>query len=164
MVLVIALNVMILAPIMAVGGVIMAVREDVELSALLIVIIPLLGLFIGLMLSRALPLFRVMQVKVDRINQVIRRDAVRDTGSSGRLSGPSTRNAALTTPPRPDPDGAAGQPPVRADDPDGHGHLQPVERGDPVVSGRSRSSSGSMQIGSLMALPSSTSCPGSCSP
>jgi ATP-binding cassette, subfamily B, multidrug efflux pump len=72
MVLVIALNVMILAPIMAVGGVIMAVREDVELSALLIVIIPLLGLFIGLMLSRALPLFRVMQVKVDRINQVMR--------------------------------------------------------------------------------------------
>ena len=35
-------------------------------------IIPLLGLFIGLMLSRALPLFRVMQVKVDRINQVMR--------------------------------------------------------------------------------------------
>ena len=71
-VLVIALNVMILAPIMAVGGVIMAVREDVTLSALLIVIIPLLGVFIGVMLSRALPLFRVLQVKVDRINQVMR--------------------------------------------------------------------------------------------
>ncbi len=71
-VLVIALNVMIIAPIMAVGGIIMAVREDVALSALLIVIIPLLAVFIGLMLSRALPLFRVMQVKVDRINQVMR--------------------------------------------------------------------------------------------
>ncbi len=71
-VLVIALNVMIIAPIMAVGGIIMAVREDVALSALLIVIIPLLAVFIGFMLSRALPLFRVMQVKVDRINQVMR--------------------------------------------------------------------------------------------
>jgi ATP-binding cassette, subfamily B, multidrug efflux pump len=72
MVLVIALNVMILAPIMAVGGVIMALREDVPLSSLLLVIIPLLAVFIGLMLSRALPLFRAMQVKVDRINQVMR--------------------------------------------------------------------------------------------
>jgi ATP-binding cassette subfamily B protein len=72
MVLVIALNVMILAPIMAVGGVVMAVREDVPLSSLLLVIIPLLAVFIGLMLSRALPLFRAMQVKVDRINQVMR--------------------------------------------------------------------------------------------
>jgi len=71
-VLVIALNVMIIAPIMAVGGIIMAVREDVALSALLIVIIPLLAVFIGIMLSRALPLFRVLQVKVDRINQVMR--------------------------------------------------------------------------------------------
>ncbi len=72
MVLVIALNVMILAPIMAVGGAIMALREDVALSSLLLVIIPLLAVFIGLMLSRALPLFRVMQTKVDRINQVMR--------------------------------------------------------------------------------------------
>ena len=71
-VLVLALNVMILAPIMAVGGVIMALREDVGLSWLLLVIIPLMALFIGVMLSRALPLFRVVQVKVDRINQVMR--------------------------------------------------------------------------------------------
>ncbi|MGZ3586964.1 MAG: ABC transporter ATP-binding protein [Candidatus Limnocylindrales bacterium] len=72
MVLVVALNVMILAPIMAVGGVIMALREDVALSSLLLVIIPLLAVFIGLMLSRALPLFRAVQIKVDRINQVMR--------------------------------------------------------------------------------------------
>jgi ATP-binding cassette subfamily B protein len=72
MVLVVALNVMILAPIMAVGGVIMALREDVALSSLLVVIIPLLAVFIGLMLSRALPLFRAVQIKVDRINQVMR--------------------------------------------------------------------------------------------
>jgi ATP-binding cassette, subfamily B, multidrug efflux pump len=71
-VLVMGLNVMILAPIMAVGGVIMALREDVTLSALLLVIIPLLALFIGFMLSRALPLFRAVQAKVDRINKVMR--------------------------------------------------------------------------------------------
>jgi len=72
MLLVIALNIMILAPITAVGGVIMALREDVPLSALLLVIVPLMGVVIGVSLSRALPLFRSMQAKLDRINQVMR--------------------------------------------------------------------------------------------
>jgi ATP-binding cassette subfamily B multidrug efflux pump len=72
MLLVIALNIMILAPITAVGGVIMALREDVALSALLLVIVPLMGVVIGVSLSRALPLFRSMQQKLDRINQVMR--------------------------------------------------------------------------------------------
>ena len=72
MLLVIALNIMILAPITAVGGVIMALREDVPLSALLLVIIPAMGVVIGVSLSRALPLFRSMQAKIDRINQVMR--------------------------------------------------------------------------------------------
>jgi len=47
MVIVMALNVMILAPIMCVGGIIMALREDVPLSSLLVVIIPLMLLVIG---------------------------------------------------------------------------------------------------------------------
>jgi ATP-binding cassette subfamily B protein len=72
MLLVIALNIMILAPITAIGGVFMALREDVPLSSLLLVIVPVMGVVIGLALSRALPLFRAMQVKVDRINQVMR--------------------------------------------------------------------------------------------
>ncbi len=72
MLLVMGLNVMILAPIMAVGGVIMCLREDVALSAILLVIVPLMAIFLAVMLSRALPLFRAMQVKVDRINQVVR--------------------------------------------------------------------------------------------
>jgi len=67
-----ALNMMILAPMMAIGGIIMALREDVPLSATLIVILPLMAAFIGFMLVRAMPLFRVMQVKVDRINKVTR--------------------------------------------------------------------------------------------
>jgi ATP-binding cassette subfamily B protein len=71
-VLVLALNVMIQAPIMAVGGVIMALREDVPLTSLLLVVIPIMGIVIGLLLARALPMFRSMQVKIDRINLVTR--------------------------------------------------------------------------------------------
>ena len=67
-----ALTVIISAPILAVGGIIMAIRQDVQLSGLLIVILPIMGLVIGLVMSRAIPLFRSMQVKLDRINQVTR--------------------------------------------------------------------------------------------
>lgn len=72
MVVMMALNMMILAPMMAIGGIIMAVREDVTLSWLLVVILPLMAAFIGFMLVRAVPLFRSMQVKVDRVNKVMR--------------------------------------------------------------------------------------------
>ena len=72
MVVLMALNVMIIAPIMCVGGIIMALNEDVPLSALLIVILPAMGVVIGIMMVRAVPLFQAMQVKIDRINQVTR--------------------------------------------------------------------------------------------
>ena len=72
MVLVMAFNVMIMAPIMCVGGVIMAVREDVPLSGILVVVIPVIVLAIASIALRALPLFRSMQKKTDRINQVMR--------------------------------------------------------------------------------------------
>ncbi len=68
----IALTMMVMAPITAVGGVIMALREDVTLSALLIVVLPLMGLIVAFMLWKGVPLFQVMQVKIDRINQVLR--------------------------------------------------------------------------------------------
>jgi ATP-binding cassette subfamily B multidrug efflux pump len=67
-----ALTVMISAPILIVGGIIMALRTDVPLSGLLVVILPLMGGFIALVMSRAIPLFRAVQVKLDRINQVMR--------------------------------------------------------------------------------------------
>ena len=67
-----ALNMMILAPIMAIGGVIMALRSDVPLSGILVVVLPLMAAFIGLVVSKAVPLFRAVQLKVDRINQVTR--------------------------------------------------------------------------------------------
>jgi len=72
MVLVMALNIMILAPIMSVGGLIMALREDVPLSATLLVIVPLVLIVIGTIAFVAVPLFRSMQKRTDRINQVMR--------------------------------------------------------------------------------------------
>jgi ATP-binding cassette, subfamily B, multidrug efflux pump len=72
MVVFMALTIMISAPILAVGGIIMALRQDVPLSGLLVVILPLMALVIGVVMSRAIPLFRAMQVKLDRINQVMR--------------------------------------------------------------------------------------------
>ncbi len=66
------LTMMIAAPLTAIGGVIMALRTDVQLSALLLVIIPVMGVVIGILMSKMVPLFRVMQVKIDRINSVLR--------------------------------------------------------------------------------------------
>ncbi len=72
MVVLMMLNVTLAAPIMAIGGIIMALRLDVPLSAVILVAVPVMGVFIGLVLTRALPLFRAMQKKIDRINQVTR--------------------------------------------------------------------------------------------
>ncbi|HUZ70038.1 MAG TPA: ABC transporter ATP-binding protein, partial [Candidatus Saccharimonadales bacterium] len=67
-----ALTVIVAAPIMMIGGVIMALREDVTLSLLLVVVVPLMAVVIVTMLIVAVPLFQSMQVKIDRINQVLR--------------------------------------------------------------------------------------------
>ena len=67
-----ALTIMAAAPIMMVGGVIMALREDVTLSLLLVVAVPLMAAIVLIMLFVAVPQFQSMQVKIDRINQVLR--------------------------------------------------------------------------------------------
>ena len=72
MVVLMMLNIIISAPFMAIGGVIMALRQDVPLSGLLVVIIPLMGVLIGLTLTRAMPLFKQNQIRLDRVNQVAR--------------------------------------------------------------------------------------------
>ena len=72
MVLIMIFNVMLMAPIMLVGGVIMAVREDVPLSGLLVVIVPLVAIVMGVIATRAMPLFQSMQKRTDRIQQVMR--------------------------------------------------------------------------------------------
>jgi len=67
-----ALTVMISAPIMMIGGIFMALRMNARLSLLLVVILPLMGAFIGIVVRKAVPMFRQLQVKLDRINQVMR--------------------------------------------------------------------------------------------
>jgi ATP-binding cassette subfamily B protein len=67
-----ALTLMVAAPIMMVGGVIMALHEDVTLSLLLVVAVPLMAALVITMLFVAFPQFKSMQVKIDRINQVLR--------------------------------------------------------------------------------------------
>ncbi len=68
----IALTLLVAAPIMAVGGVFMALRADVQLSGLLLVILPIMAAIVGFMLLKGVPLFRAVQGKIDRINQVLR--------------------------------------------------------------------------------------------
>jgi ATP-binding cassette subfamily B protein len=60
------------APITAVGGVIMAMRQDLGLSWLLVVSMPALLLSVGLIVSRMTPKFRMMQERIDNINRVLR--------------------------------------------------------------------------------------------
>lgn len=63
---------MIGAPITGVGAIIMAVRSNLKLSSLLLVVLPIMSLLIILLLRRIVPAFRVMQIKIDRINLVLR--------------------------------------------------------------------------------------------
>jgi ATP-binding cassette subfamily B protein len=72
MVVLMMLNVVLMAPMMAIGGVVMALRLNVTLSTVILVAIPIMGAFIGVVISRATPLFMSMQKKINRINQVTR--------------------------------------------------------------------------------------------
>ncbi|MDJ0323008.1 ABC transporter ATP-binding protein [Cryobacterium sp. PH31-AA6] len=63
---------MVSAPILSIGGVIMAIRQDVQLSWLIAVSVPVLLVAVGLIIVRMVPLFRVMQTKIDTINRVLR--------------------------------------------------------------------------------------------
>jgi len=72
MVVLMMVTVVIAAPVTAVGGIILALRLDVPLSGVILAAVPVMGIFIGLVVRKAVPLFRAMQVKIDRINQVTR--------------------------------------------------------------------------------------------
>ncbi|SDK06728.1 ATP-binding cassette, subfamily B [Cryobacterium psychrotolerans] len=63
---------MITAPILSIGGIIMAVRQDVQLSWLIAVAVPVLLVAVGLIVSRMVPLFRLMQTRIDAVNRVLR--------------------------------------------------------------------------------------------
>jgi ATP-binding cassette subfamily B protein len=63
---------MLAAPFTILGGVIFAVREDGPLTLILLVSIPVLVLAVGTVISRMVPQFQVMQVRIDRINEILR--------------------------------------------------------------------------------------------
>lgn len=146
-----AFTLFVAAPIMAVGGVAMALRQDVKLSWVLTGSIPLLVVSVGWVAWRMIPQFRIMQEKVDRINQVLReqitgirvvRAFVRERAERKRFE---QVNAELTD---------TG---VRA------GHLQAlifpfvttVMNGSSLVVlwlGSSRITDGSLQVGALIAF------------
>ena len=60
------------APMLAIGGIIMALRQDIDLSWLIAVSVPALLLIAGLVISRMVPLFRSYQGKLDAVNRVMR--------------------------------------------------------------------------------------------
>ena len=72
MLVLLAFTLMVSAPIMCVGGIVLALQQDVPLSALLVVIMPLLIGLIAVIVSRMRPLFRSMQVRIDTVNRIMR--------------------------------------------------------------------------------------------
>ncbi|WP_138907224.1 ABC transporter ATP-binding protein [Streptomyces chryseus] len=93
---------MVSAPIMCVGGIVMALGQDVPLSGVLLAVVPVLGISVSLIVRRMRPLFRTMQERLDTVNQVLReqitgnrviRAFVRDAYEKGRFR---EANTALT--------------------------------------------------------------------
>lgn len=69
---VLILSMMVTAPLTSIGGIFMALQQDTSLSWILVVVIPILFGIIGVTLFRGLPLFKVMQEKLDKLNLVLR--------------------------------------------------------------------------------------------
>lgn len=76
MLMLMGLNFMVSTPIMCIGGIIMALREDLSLSWLVWVSVPLLVAVVGYLVVRLMPLFRSMQEKIDRINGILREQII----------------------------------------------------------------------------------------
>ncbi|GED54690.1 multidrug ABC transporter ATP-binding protein [Brevibacillus borstelensis] len=71
-VLIMMLRMMVMAPMMCIGGIIMAVSKDAKLSLVIIAVIPVLALAIYLIGSKGIPYFKAMQTKIDKLNLVLR--------------------------------------------------------------------------------------------
>ncbi|WP_026881852.1 ABC transporter ATP-binding protein [Clostridium akagii] len=69
-------SILLFAPLTALGGIVMALREDKTLTWIFAVVIPLLGIIIGITLKFAMPLFKLMQVKIDKLNLVLRESLI----------------------------------------------------------------------------------------
>ncbi len=64
------------APLLAIGGVIMALQQDVGLSWLIAVSVPLLLVIVAIIISRMVPLFRTFQTKLDAVNRIMREQLI----------------------------------------------------------------------------------------
>lgn len=60
------------APITMIGGVIMALRQDVSLSLIILIAVVIMGIIIGIVMSGMVPLFRYNQTRIDNMNRVLR--------------------------------------------------------------------------------------------
>jgi ATP-binding cassette subfamily B multidrug efflux pump len=60
------------APIMCIGGIVLALNQDVPLSSLILVIVPVLVIVVTLIIRRMRPLFRTMQTRIDGVNRIMR--------------------------------------------------------------------------------------------
>ncbi|MFD3430606.1 ABC transporter ATP-binding protein [Nocardia fluminea] len=69
---VMSVTILVMAPIMCVGGVVMALREDLGLSWLLLIAVPALALSMGTIVAKMVPGFRQMQERIDSVNRVLR--------------------------------------------------------------------------------------------
>ncbi|MDX3849448.1 ABC transporter ATP-binding protein [Streptomyces sp. AK02-01A] len=85
---------MVSAPIMCVGGIVMALGQDIPLSGVLLAVVPVLGIAVSLIVKRMRPLFRSMQTRLDSVNRILReqitgnrviRAFVRDDYEKGRF-------------------------------------------------------------------------------
>src|SRR4051812_1069390 len=90
---------MVSAPIMCLGGIVLALGLDVPLSGVLVAVVPVLGVSVTLIVRRLRPLFRSMQERLDTVNRVLReqisgnrviRAFVRDDYEKGRFNGSNT--------------------------------------------------------------------------
>lgn len=90
---------MVAAPIMCFGGILMALNQDVPLSALLLVVVPALGAVVIVLMRRARPQFRLMQTRIDTVNRILReqitgirviRAFVKDRHEQNRFAGANT--------------------------------------------------------------------------
>ena len=96
------LRMMVTAPIMAVGGLLMAYLQDPDLSKIFLAAIPILFMVILLIIWKGIPLFKLVQVRLDHVNRVLRENltGVRVIRSFNRINHEKKRfqhaNAELT--------------------------------------------------------------------
>ena len=72
MVVFMALAIMVSAPISMIGGIFMALRQDVPLSVIIAVAVPVLAIAVGLVIRKMIPQFRLMQTSIDSVNRIMR--------------------------------------------------------------------------------------------